>query len=131
MSAVLELRAVSKVYGAGTAEVHALRTVDLQVDAGELVAVLGPSGCGKSTLLTIAGTLEDPSEGEVLVRASALSGMSRLVLGVLAMTVGLIRSASAGDLRTLTVVGVPAAAAVAGWLLAGREPAVMTRAAFE
>jgi putative ABC transport system ATP-binding protein len=77
MSAALELHAVSKVYGTGTAEVHALRAVDLKVDAGELVAVMGPSGCGKSTLLTIAGTLEDPTEGEVLVRGAALAGMSR------------------------------------------------------
>jgi putative ABC transport system ATP-binding protein len=77
MSAALELLAVSKVYGTGTGEVHALRAVDLQVEAGELVAVMGPSGCGKSTLLTIAGTLEDPTDGEVVVRGVALAGMSR------------------------------------------------------
>ena len=46
---VLELRGVSKVYGEGQAEVHALRTVDLLVEAGEMVAVMGPSGSGKST----------------------------------------------------------------------------------
>ncbi len=74
---VLELRRVSKVYGEGPAEVQALRGVDLSVDAGELVAVMGPSGSGKSTLLTIAGSLEDPTNGEVLVGGVALSGMSR------------------------------------------------------
>ena len=68
----LELRAVSKVYGEGAAEVHALIDVDLSVDPGVLVAVMGPSGSGKSTLLTIAGSLEEPSSGEVLIGGSAL-----------------------------------------------------------
>jgi putative ABC transport system ATP-binding protein len=74
---VLELRQVSKVYGAGAAEVHALRGVDLGVEAGSMVAVMGPSGSGKSTLLTIAGSLEDPTGGEVLVGGASLSRMSR------------------------------------------------------
>jgi len=73
----LELRQVSKLYGEGAAEVRALRDVDLRVDAGELVAVMGPSGSGKSTLLTIAGSLEEPTSGDVLVGGAALSGMSR------------------------------------------------------
>jgi putative ABC transport system ATP-binding protein len=74
---MLELRHVSKVYGEGLTEVDALRDVSLAVDAGELVAVMGPSGSGKSTLLTIAGSLEQPTRGDVLVDGSALSGMSR------------------------------------------------------
>ena len=74
---MLELRGVSKVYGDGSAEVHALQGVDLSVEAGLMVAVMGPSGSGKSTLLTIAGSLEDPTSGEVLVGGTALSGMSR------------------------------------------------------
>jgi putative ABC transport system ATP-binding protein len=73
----LELRGVSKVYGEGAAEVHALRGVDLTVNAGELVAVMGPSGSGKSTLLTIAGSLEQPSSGEVLVGGQEVAQMSR------------------------------------------------------
>jgi len=73
---VLELRDVSKVYGDGPAQVHALRNVSLNVDDGELVAVMGPSGSGKSTLLTIAGTLEEPTAGEVLVGGAAVLGMS-------------------------------------------------------
>jgi len=73
----LELRDVSKVYGEGPTEVQALCDVSLVVDAGELVAVMGPSGSGKSTLLTIAGSLEQPTSGDVLVSGAALSGMSR------------------------------------------------------
>ena len=74
---VLELRGVSKIYGHGAAEVHALAGLDLSVEAGAMVAVMGPSGSGKSTLLTIAGSLEDPTSGEVLVGGTALSGISR------------------------------------------------------
>jgi putative ABC transport system ATP-binding protein len=73
----LELRNVSKSYGDGEAAVLALKDVDLSVDEGQFVAVMGPSGSGKSTLLTIAGSLEDPTIGEVLVQGAPLSRMSR------------------------------------------------------
>ena len=74
---VLELRGVSKVYGSGATEVHALVDVDLAVAAGELVAVMGPSGSGKSTLLTIAGTLEQATTGQVLVGGGDVTTLSR------------------------------------------------------
>jgi putative ABC transport system ATP-binding protein len=73
----LELRHVSKIYGEGPAQVQAIHDVGLQVDAGELVAVMGPSGSGKSTLLTIAGSLEEPTSGQVLIGGAALSKLSR------------------------------------------------------
>jgi putative ABC transport system ATP-binding protein len=77
MTAVLEFRRVSRLFGSGPTEVHALREIDLRVDAGELVAVMGPSGSGKSTLLTIAGTLEEPTSGEVSVAGCEVSQLSR------------------------------------------------------
>jgi putative ABC transport system ATP-binding protein len=73
----LELCQVSKVYGQAAAEVHALRQVSLEVDPGSMVAVMGPSGSGKSTLLTIAGSLEEPTSGQVLVAGHDLAAMSR------------------------------------------------------
>jgi putative ABC transport system ATP-binding protein len=73
----LELRDVSKVYGEGPAEVQALSDIDLMVERGSLVAVMGPSGSGKSTLLTIAGSLEEPTTGQVLVDGVSLQRMSR------------------------------------------------------
>jgi putative ABC transport system ATP-binding protein len=77
MTSALELRQVSKIYGSGPSEVHALSEVDLAVERGELVAVVGPSGSGKSTLLTIAGSLEEPTSGEVLVDGVDLATVSR------------------------------------------------------
>jgi putative ABC transport system ATP-binding protein len=74
---LLELRAVSKVYGAGPAEVRALQGIDLSVEPGSMVAVMGPSGSGKSSLLTIAGGLERPTGGQVLVEGADLAGLSR------------------------------------------------------
>jgi putative ABC transport system ATP-binding protein len=77
VTVLLEVHDVSKVYGHGSAEVHALRGVNLTVAAGELVAVMGPSGSGKSSLLTISGSLEEPTSGTVTVAGTPLGGLSR------------------------------------------------------
>jgi putative ABC transport system ATP-binding protein len=77
MSTALELRHVSKTYGSGPTEVDALQDVDVSVERGELVAIMGPSGSGKSTLLTIAGSLEEPTSGQVLVDGVDIASVSR------------------------------------------------------
>jgi len=77
MTSALELRQVSKIYGSGPTEVHALCDVDLSVERGELVAIMGPSGSGKSTLLTIAGSLEQATSGQILVEGVDVAAMSR------------------------------------------------------
>jgi putative ABC transport system ATP-binding protein len=72
----LEIQDVSKSYGEGSTLVHALIDASLSVDRGNLVAVMGPSGSGKSSLLTIAGSLEEPTSGDVLIDGKSLASMS-------------------------------------------------------
>jgi putative ABC transport system ATP-binding protein len=69
-------RELTKVYGKGAAQVHALRGVDVEIPAGELVVLLGPSGSGKSTLLNILGGLDRASQGSVLFQEQNLSTMT-------------------------------------------------------
>jgi putative ABC transport system ATP-binding protein len=73
---VFHVHGVSKVYRLGEVEVHALRGVDLDLYAGELVVLLGASGSGKSTLLNILGGLDVPSSGEVFYLDHELTGAS-------------------------------------------------------
>ncbi|HXF47216.1 MAG TPA: ABC transporter ATP-binding protein [Burkholderiaceae bacterium] len=67
MNALVELQGVERVFRLGDSEVHALRSLDLRIAAGEYVAVMGPSGSGKSTLLNIIGLLDRPSAGRYLL----------------------------------------------------------------
>jgi putative ABC transport system ATP-binding protein len=80
---ILELRDVHRVHGSGETAVHALRGITLTVAAGELVAVMGPSGSGKSTLLNLAGGLDRPTQGTVLVDGTELGGCGRRALAAL------------------------------------------------
>ena len=73
---ILEMVDVVMRYGSGATEVRALTSVSFRVAPGELVAVRGPSGCGKSTLLHLAGGLEDPTAGRVLVDGREVQAMS-------------------------------------------------------
>jgi putative ABC transport system ATP-binding protein len=71
---IATLRGVTKTYGEGEAQVHALRGVDLSLYPGEVVVVLGPSGSGKTTMLNVLGGIESATSGEVHVGGVALAG---------------------------------------------------------
>jgi putative ABC transport system ATP-binding protein len=75
-NAIFRTEGLTKVYGEGTALVHALRGVDLEIPEGEIVVLLGPSGSGKSTLLNIIGGLDYASQGQVWFRDRELTAMT-------------------------------------------------------
>ena len=74
--ALIDIRNVTKTYGAGETVVHALRGVSLRVEAGEYVAVMGSSGSGKSTLMNILGCLDVPSRGEYWLDGSNVARLT-------------------------------------------------------
>jgi putative ABC transport system ATP-binding protein len=135
---LLEMRRVSRVYGQGATEVQALHEVDLDVDAGMMVAVMGPSGSGKSTLLTIAGSLEDPSSGEVRVCGDELTKLTRnakarlrrQTIGYVFQDFNLLPGLTAAENVTLPLEldGVPARKARAAGLAAMAELGLADRA---
>ena len=82
-SPLLSLRGVTKVFGEGEAAVHALRGIDLDIDAGEFLAIMGTSGSGKSTAMNILGCLDVPTAGEYRVEGIAVDGLAPDVLAAL------------------------------------------------
>lgn len=74
---LIEVKDLVKIYNLGKTEVHALKGVTLNIDYGELVAIIGPSGSGKSTLMHIIGCLDKPTEGEVLFEGIKVSNMRK------------------------------------------------------
>jgi len=71
----VQLQGVTKTYGTGNAKVTALRGVDLEVRAGELMMLVGPSGCGKTTLISVIAGILDQDDGQCLVFGEDLNGM--------------------------------------------------------
>lgn len=79
---ILETRNLRKVYGSGSTQVHALNGIDISVEKGEFVAIVGTSGSGKSTFLNIAGGLDVPTEGEVIVDGKKMKELSERELTI-------------------------------------------------
>jgi putative ABC transport system ATP-binding protein len=74
---VIDVKGLAKVFRMGSTEVHALRGIDMQIAAGEFVALMGPSGSGKSTLLHLLGCLDTPTEGTYRLEGRDVSALSR------------------------------------------------------
>lgn len=92
---VLELKQAKKTFGSGHKKVEALKETNFQAKAGEMIAIIGPSGSGKSTFLTIAGGLQTPSEGDVLVNGTSLAKLNEKKLSKVRLNeIGFILQAS-------------------------------------
>jgi len=77
---LVQTQSLTKIYGTGETAVTALDHVNIQINAGEFVAVMGPSGCGKSTLLHLLGGLDRATEGRVIIDGHALTDLSDAAL---------------------------------------------------
>ncbi|GAA4076941.1 ABC transporter ATP-binding protein [Nonomuraea soli] len=122
---VLRARRLRREYGTGEGLVRAVDDVDLDVGAGETVAVMGPSGCGKSTLLHLLGGLDRPSGGEVWLNGGRVDGIGEKSLARLRRTdIGFVFQAFhlMEELTAVENVELPA-------LLAGRSPRAARRRA--
>jgi putative ABC transport system ATP-binding protein len=102
---VIEIQDLKKIYHMGTIELPALRGVSMQVERGEMVAIMGPSGSGKSTLMNIIGCLDQPSEGKYLLDGvevntlndDQLAGIRNRKIGFVFQTFNLLPRTSALD----------------------------------
>ena len=124
---VIQTRGLSKAFGRGEGLVRAVDEVDLEVCAGETVAVMGPSGCGKSTLLHLLGGLERASGGEIVLAGSRLDQMGERALARLRRTaIGFVFQAFhlIDELTARENVELPA-------LLAGQSPRAAKRQAVD
>jgi len=74
--ALIRLSGIAKVYQIGSEKVYALRSIDLNINKGEYVALMGPSGSGKSTLMNILGCLDTPSSGTYVLNGTDVSNMT-------------------------------------------------------
>ena len=124
---VLQAHGLSKAFGRGEGLVRAVDEVDLEVCAGETVAVMGPSGCGKSTLLHLLGGLERATGGEIVLAGSCLDQMGERALARLRRTaIGFVFQAFhlIDELTARENVELPA-------LLAGQSPRAAKRQAVD
>ena len=74
---LIQLHGVTKTYGAGSAAFEALKGVDLDIEAGEFIAIMGASGSGKSTMMNLLGCLDTPTSGRYLFGGRELQGLSK------------------------------------------------------
>ncbi len=77
---MLEFKNVTKYFQDGNKKIEAVKPTSLKFEQNELIAIVGPSGSGKSTFLTMAGALQTPSSGEILINGKEVSGMSQKAL---------------------------------------------------
>lgn len=76
MSALIRCEDVSKIYQMGEQQVHALRNVSVEINKGEMTAIMGPSGSGKSTLMNLLGALDTPTSGDIYFEETNMSSLS-------------------------------------------------------